>query len=69
MHLKQEIVSEALNKLASKGSLEQTGSSVHVPVTLIAPNYLFYSYQVVFEKALSEDGVKSSWVPKEVIKL
>jgi len=69
MHLKQEIVSEALNKLSSNGNPEPTSNSVQVPVTLIAPNYVFYSYQVVFEKAISEDGVASSWVPKEVVKL
>ena len=67
MHLHQEIVSEAMNKLASKGNSES--NSVQVPVTLIAPNYVFYSYQVVFERSTTEDGVKSQWIPKEIIRL
>ena len=69
MHLKQEIVSEAMNRLASKGTDVSNSNSIQVPVTLIAPNYMFYSYQVVFERSIDEDGVKASWIPTEVIKL
>ena len=68
MHLKQEIVSEALNKLASKGTFESSSGSIRVPVTLIAPIYVFYTYLFEFERANYEDGI-ITWVPKEIIKL
>jgi hypothetical protein len=64
MHYKQEIINEALIKLNPPSDYKT--NTVQIPVTLLAPNYSFYSYKVVFEKDIKTQ--QGGWIPKEIIK-